>query len=390
MKKKLVAILGSTGSIGKSTLEIIKQYSSFKVFLLTANTNFKEICFQINFFKPEMVLIKNYKTFLKVKEKFKKYDVKICNKFEEIKHTQKKIDYTISAIPGIAGLEPTLNLIKFSNNVLLANKESIVCGWSLIKNLSKKFKCKLIPIDSEHFSINQLIKNYSFNQIEKIYITASGGPFFKLPINKFNKILPKDAIKHPRWNMGKKISVDSATLVNKVLEVSEALKIFPFKINTYKIIVHPESLIHAIIKLKNGYSVFLYHLPDMKIPIANALGCNYSLPKYQNKKKDSNIDIQNLSFYEIDKKKYPVVNLIPKINITNSSLIVFNASNEIFVEQFLNKNIDFVDISRYLRLIVNHKKYMKLSKMKCGNLKQILNIDYLARNLCLEILKKND
>ena len=390
MKRKLVAILGSTGSIGRSALKIVEKDKNFKVYLISANLNFNEICNQIKHFNPEKIVIKNYDIFVRVKKKFKKYSNKIYNNYDSITNIKKKIDYTISAIPGISGLEPTLDFVKISKNVLLANKESIVCGWSLINNLSKKFKCNLIPIDSEHFSINQLLKKYSINEIEKIYITASGGPFLKLPLNQFKKIKLKQAIRHPKWNMGKKISIDSATLANKVLEISEALKIFPFKINFYKIIIHPEALIHAVIKLKNGFSILLYHLPDMKIPIANALQSKYLFSSSYKILQKNSPDIQNLSFYEVENNRYPIVNLIHRINYSNSSLIVFNAANEIFVDQFLKKNIDFIDISRYLKLVINSKKYIKLSNMKCDNLEQILKIDHLARNMSIEIIKKKN
>ena len=273
--------------------------------------------------------------------------------------------------------------------MLLANKESIICGWNLIKKNSQRHKTKLIPIDSEHFSINKLIYNYPINDIKKIFITASGGPFLNLPIYKFKFIKKKDALKHPKWKMGKKISIDSATLANKVLEVSEALKIFPFNLNFYKIIIHPESLIHAIILLKNQTKIFLYHSPDMKIPISDALNSNYIINN--NKKNEKRLlKLDNISFQEVDKKKFPIVNLIDKINYYKSSLIVFNAANEIFVDFFLRNKIDFVEISRYLKLVVKNREYIRLSKMNPNTLEKIFQIDLLSRQLAKNlIIKKN-
>ena len=233
-----------------------------------------------------------------------------------------------------------------------------------------------------------MLKNYSKDQIEKIYITASGGPFLNLNINKFKNIKPKDAIKHPKWNMGKKISVDSATLMNKVLEITEALKLFPFSLKQYEIIIHPNSLIHAIIKLKNGTSLFLHHAPDMKIPIGNALLKNFNYRNFFPKKMNSYNKIQNLNFNSVNKKKFPAVNLIPEMNGRKSSPIIINAANEIFVDQFLNNNISFNDIVGYLKLVLKNKSYIKTSNLPADSVKNIYVIDNWARNTALLIVKK--
>ena len=223
--KRTISILGSTGSIGLTTLKIIdKKKKFFKIFLLSANKNYKLIIKQIKKYKPEYFVINNYSVFLKIKKKNYK-NCKIVNKLEEV--TFKKInDSTISAIPGIAGLKPTIELIKYSKKIFLANKESIVCGWNIIKKISKKNNTRIIPIDSEHFSISKLLSKHNIEDIKKIYITASGGPFLNRSIKKFKNIRPSDATKHPKWKMGKKISVNSSTMVNKILELIEAQKLF--------------------------------------------------------------------------------------------------------------------------------------------------------------------
>jgi 1-deoxy-D-xylulose-5-phosphate reductoisomerase len=385
MKKKTIAILGSTGSIGHSTLEIIKKSNEFKVELLFANKNYFKIISQIKVFKPSIVIINNENIYLKIKKKYQNKSIVVLNNITFVQKHLDKVDVTVSAIPGIAGLEPTILFTKISRRILLANKEAIICGWHLIKKNSIKYKTELVPIDSEHFSINMLLKNYSKDQIEKIYITASGGPFLKLNINKFKNIKPKDAIKHPKWNMGRKISVDSATLMNKVLEVTEALKLFPFSLKQYEIIIHPESLIHAIIKLKNGTSLFLYHLPDMKIPIGNALLKNFNYSNIFNK----DIRIQSLNFISVDKKKFPAVSLIPKMNSQKSSAIIINAANEIFVDEFLKNNINFNDIVRYLKLVLRDKSYIKTSNLPSVSVKSIYTIDIWARKTAYKIINKN-
>ena len=390
MKLKTIAVLGSTGSIGESTLAIIKKTNKFKVILIIANSNYLKILSQIKIFKPKVVVVNNLQVFLKIKKINKLKKTIILNNTNNINKYIKKIDTTVSAIPGIAGLEPTLYFIKISQKVLLANKESIVCGWNLIKKNALKYKTKLVPIDSEHFSISELSKKHTNNEIDKIYITASGGPFLKLHKNKFKYIKPKDAIKHPKWKMGKKISVDSATLMNKVLELTEALKLFPFDANKYEIIIHPQSLIHAIVKFKNGTTYFLYHLPDMKIPISNALfDGKFNYVKYFKNKKKNNFSDQTLEFFPVDKNKFPTLRLIPKMNTSESSPIIINAANEIFVDEFLKNNIRFNDISDYLNLVLRHKNYIKTSKMSSNSIKNIYKIDSLGREFARKIIKKN-
>jgi 1-deoxy-D-xylulose-5-phosphate reductoisomerase len=390
MKKKTIAILGSTGSIGQSVLEIVKKSKEFKVELLIANKNYSKIINQIKVFKPSVVIVNNENTFLKIKKKYQNKSTIILKNINHIKKYISKIDVTVSAIPGIAGLEPTVFFTKISKKILLANKEAIICGWHLIKKNSIKYKTELVPIDSEHFSINILLKNYSIDQIEKIYITASGGPFLKLNINKFKNIKPKDAVKHPKWNMGKKISVDSATLMNKVLEVTEALKLFPFRLKQYEIIIHPNSLIHAIVKLKNGTSLFLYHFPDMKIPIGNALLKNFNYRKLFKQKNKTTSKIQSLDFFSVDKKKFPSVNLIPEMNSRNSSAIIINAANEIFVDEFLKNNIHFNDIISYLKLVLRDKSYIKTSNLPADSIKNIYRIDKWARLIAHNTIKKRN
>ena len=271
MKKK-ISILGSTGSIGLSTLKIIdKKIKFFKINILTANKNYLLICDQIIKYKPKFFVILNKKVYEKVKKKFKKKNnIKILHSFNQIK-LKNKSDITISAIPGISGLQPTILMTKISKKILIANKESVICGWDLIKKNALKSNTELIPVDSEHFSIFYLLKNHKLKNIKKIFITASGGPFLEYTKKQLKKIKPKDALKHPKWRMGKKISVDSSTLMNKMFELIEAQKLFDIPDKKLEVLIHPESLVHAIIMFKNGLSKFLYHETSMIIPIANAI-----------------------------------------------------------------------------------------------------------------------
>ena len=388
MKEISIAVLGSTGSIGTTTLRIIKKSKNFKIIVLQVNKNFNKICKQIKNFNPKIVVASNEKTFLKLKKKYHKKKILFLNNLNNINKYTSKVDVTVSAIPGIAGLKPTLEMIKLSRKMLLANKESIVCGWSLIKKESLKHKTKLIAIDSEHFSIHQLTKNNTDKEIEKIYITASGGPFLQLKKSQFKKIKPKHAIKHPKWKMGKKISIDSATLMNKILELIEAYKLFPFSYKKYEIIIHPQSLVHAIVKFKNGITKLLYHDADMSIPISNAIFENKTNIKTFNLILKKDQKIENLEFYPVDQNRFPMVNLITKINRYKSAPIILNAANEVFVDHFLKSKISFNSIYNYLSLVLKDKNYIKYANMSSNNLDIIYKIDNWSRSVALKIINE--
>ena len=385
MKKK-ISIIGSTGSIGLSTLKVIeKQKKNFSVNLLVANKNFNIISQQIKKYKPRYFIIRNKSIFNKIKKKFIKNKTIILNNFSKKKNFNS--DITVTAIPGLSGLEPTLKAIKFSKKILIANKEAIICGWRLIKKEALNFKTKIIPIDSEHFSILKLLEFEKKEEIKKIYITASGGPFLNYSKKQLQKVKPIDALKHPKWKMGKKISVDSATLMNKILELAEAQKIFNFKNQKLDILIHPESLVHAIIELKNGLIKFIYHETSMIIPISNAIfEKNLVIDKFL-KKKNSKI-LKNITFQNVNKQIFPILKLKNKINEFESSAIIINAANEVAVEQFLEKKLPFLRIHKTIMSILNDRNYKKYAIKKPKNIKEIIMIDTWARETILKKLKK--
>ena len=381
MKKK-ICILGSTGSIGRSTLEIIsKNKKDFEVVLLSGNSNYKLLVSQAKKFKPKYIYCNNLYLTDKIKYFCGKNNIAIINDFNCLKKV--KFDLTVSAISGIAGLLPTINIIKFSKKILIANKESIICGWKFIFKEIKKYNCFFTPIDSEHFSIHNLIENKNKNSIKTIYITASGGPFFNKKKINFTKVTPEQAAKHPKWKMGKKISIDSATLMNKVLEVIEASLIFNLPINKFKVIIHPESLVHAIVQFKNGLSSMLYYKNDMKIPIANALYSNFS----NLTKKDSfdKNNIKKLTFYRPNMKKIPSIKILRFKKILNETgFVVINVVNEFLVERFLKKKIFFSDIVKELLNILYSKdvnNYLKNEKI--DSIKDV----FKAYNFCRKLIK---
>lgn len=382
MKKK-ISILGSTGSIGKTSLKIIsKKRKLFDINILVANRNYKEICKQIVKFKPKKFIVIDKNTYLKVKKFAKKKKTKIFLNINT-NNFLKKDDIAISAIPGIAGLNLTIYFAKNSKKILIANKESIICGWDLLLKTIKKYKTKLLPIDSEHFSLLKLLENSDNEKIKKIYITASGGPFFKFKKNIKN-IKPKDALHHPKWSMGKKISIDSATMMNKVFELTEAEKLFPHIKNKIEILIHPQSLVHAIVVYENGLSKMLYHQPDMIIPISNAIfDSKIDIKDFYNKK----IEFNNLEFYEVNKKNFFPFNILPKMNTYCSTPIIVNAVNEILVDQFLKKKIRFKSIIDYILLVFKDKNYKKYAIKKPTNIIKIYEIDNWAKSRTLELLK---
>ena len=275
MKKK-IAILGSTGSIGKTLFNILlKEKKNFEIVLLVANKSHKVLMKQAKAFNVKNIIITNKKNYEILKKETIKTNIQVFNDFTQMnKIFKKKIDYVLSSISGIQGLEPTTKIIKFTKKIAIANKESIICGWNLIQAELKKHKTEFIPVDSEHFSIWYGLKNFKTINLEKVFLTASGGPFYKTTLNNFEKIKISDALNHPNWKMGKKISIDSATMINKVYEVIEAKKVFNIGYQKIKILIHPKSYIHAILKFNNGLTNIIVHDTTMKVPIFNTLFLN--------------------------------------------------------------------------------------------------------------------
>ena len=382
--KKTISILGSTGSIGLQTLEIIKKKKNyFDIFLLSANKNLPEINKQIIKYKPRYFIISDLKTYEKIKKKYKNRPIKIINNIENFK-IKKKIDITISAIPGIAGLKPTISIIKFSKKILIANKETVICGWNIIESEAARHKTKIIPIDSEHFSIFKLIENHHINEIRKIYLTASGGPLLNLTKSKISKITPKDALKHPKWKMGKKITIDSATLMNKILELVEAHKIFKIPYHKLDILIHPNSLVHAIIELNNGLYKFIYHETSMLIPIANAIfEKSFNIDLFYKSKIKKKI-VSNLVFKTVNQKIFPTIKLKNLANEKPSTPIIVNAANELLVQQYLAKKIAFFDIFKFIMSVLKDKNYTKYAIRKPKNINQIITIKDWAKKTTME------
>ena len=385
MKKK-IAILGSTGSIGKTLINIIKnEKNKFDIILLTANRNYLTLLSQAKVLKPRNIIITDKKSYLKFININKDKKINIYNDFKSFKSIFKnKVDYVMSSITGLDGLIPTLNIIKFTKEIAIANKEALICGWSILKKELLKFNTTFLPVDSEHFSIWYGLKNNN-DKINKIIITASGGPFYNLPIRNFKKIKIHQALKHPNWKMGKKISIDSATMMNKVFEIIEARNIFELNYKDLGILNHPKSYIHAIIQYSNGMTKVIVHDTNMKIPIFNTLYWNSNKEiKSQNLKLDI---LNNLSLKKVNLKRFPLVNILkymPNNHSLFETLVV--SINDTLVYLFLNGKISFNDISKKFNKLIKLKEFNKYKKIKPNKVKDIIELDQLVR---LKILTKS-
>ena len=378
MKKK-IAILGSTGSIGKSLIEIIKKdKKNFDIILLTADSNYKEILKQAKIFNVKNLIITDEKSFKELKKK-DLGNINIFNNYDSFdKIFKKKIDYVMSSISGICGLEPTIKIIKHTKKIAIANKEAIICGWHLIKKDLKKFKTLFVPVDSEHFSVFYAMQGNIISNINKVYLTASGGPLNNVPKAKFKNVKISEAIKHPNWKMGKKISIDSATMMNKVFEIIEAKKIFNLKYDQLDVLVHSASYIHAITKFNDGMIKIIAHDTNMTIPIFN------SLYGSQIKKiKTNQLDIKKLNFLnfkKVDTKKFPSIKLIKKLKNKETSLeTIIVLANDELVNLFLLKKINFTDIDIFLQKIINMKEFKNYSQRKPGSINSIISLNKKIR-----------
>tara|TARA_B100002052_G_scaffold178001_1_gene162040 strand:- start:428 stop:1603 length:1176 start_codon:yes stop_codon:yes gene_type:complete len=379
MKKK-IAILGSTGSIGKTTFNIIKNdRKNFEIVLLTTNKNINKILQQAKKLKVKNILISSKPHYFKLKKKIRTNKIRIHNNLDNLqKIINKKIDYTMCAISGLPGLKPTIDAIKFSKTIAIANKESIICGWQFIDKALKKNKTNFIPIDSEHFSIWTLLKNENVKNIKRIYLTASGGPFLNKKKSTLANINPKQALKHPNWKMGKKISIDSATLMNKVFEVIEAKKIFNFDINKFKIIIHPKSYIHAIVHLNNGLVKFLAHDTNMAVPIKNSLYMNFKPFIYE----DGNLKFEllnGLNFINPDRKKFPVIKLLSNIKNKSSYFeTILISINDFLVDKYLKGEINYLSLNTNLINLLKRPYFKGYYK---SNPKNIIDIKIMVKKV---------
>ena len=389
-----IIILGSTGTIGRNTLKVIdSSQSKYKIFGLTAKSNLKLLAKQICKYKPDYAVVEKKSDIQKIKSLCGNYSkkIKVFHGKEGLCRLAsfKKGKCVVSAISGAAALEPTYSAVKAGKKVLLANKEALIMSGDLLLREARKTKSSIIPIDSEHNALLQIISIFGLNyihdkkslpqNIDSISLTASGGPFLGYNKRMLSQVTPNQAIKHPNWKMGKKISIDSATMMNKGLEVIEASLLFNINPNKINVYIHPQSLIHALITFYDGSTLSHMSYHDMKIPISYAL----NWPNRQRTSKKMKTLNGTYELRKIKKSDYPCYDLcIEALKIGKNATTIINAANEVAVEYFLQNKIKFTDIPAIIKYILKKSKIRNIS-----NIRDILNYDIETRNLTEQLIK---
>lgn len=361
MEKKKIAILGSTGSIGTQALEVIEEHQDkFQVEVLTANTNSDLLIEQALKFKPNTVVIVDETQFDKVSEVLWEHDIKTFTGIEALAQVaeMQETDVVLTALVGYAGLLPTIKAIEAKKTIALANKETLVVAGELITKLAAKNGVHIYPVDSEHSAIFQCLVGELDNKIEKIYLTASGGPFRGKKKEELLHITKEQALKHPNWDMGAKITIDSATLMNKGLEVIEAKWLFNLKPEQIDVIVHPQSIVHSLVQFEDGSMKAQLGLPDMKHPIQYALSFPH---RFSSKSKRFNfMDYPELTFEQPDKETFLNLSLAYEALEKGGNLAcILNAANEVAVDAFLNDRIKFLEIAAVNQKCMEQIKFIK-------------------------------
>ncbi len=384
--KKRIAILGSTGSIGTQTLDVIRQHPDiFSAEVLTAHENSDLLIRQAIEFQPNAVVITSSEQYLKVKEALFNYDIKVFGGFDSLEQIveSETIDMVLAAIVGFAGLRSTLNAIKHKKPVALANKETLVVAGDLITRTARENAVNIYPVDSEHSAIFQCLAGEFHNKIEKLILTASGGPFRNHSLESFAEITKSEALNHPNWVMGSKITIDSASMMNKGLEVIEARWLFNVPVEKIEVVIHPQSIVHSMVMFTDGSIKAQMGLPDMRLPIVYALGypnrVATSFPRF-----DFSVASQ-FTFEPPDTKKFRNLALAYEaLKKGGNSPCVLNAANEVAVNAFLSDKISFPEIA-----LTNEKCLEKASFLKNPSLEDYFESDKETRILCNEIIKNN-
>lgn len=377
-----ITILGSTGSIGGQTLEVIDSLNNWQVKALTAYKNIELLEEQIKSYQPEFVVVVDQEAAADLKSRLKAEPTEVLSGKESLKTAASEdVDLVLNAIVGFAGLEPSIAAAEAANDIALANKESLVSGGSILTDLVKKNNIRLLPVDSEHNAIFQLLKGHEI-ELDEILLTASGGPFFSYSKKELSEVSVEDALNHPNWEMGSKITIDSASLMNKGLEVIEAHWLFDCAYDEIKVLVHPQSIVHSMIRLVDGTVLAEMGSADMRMPIQYCL----TYPKrIQSLGKKLELDqIAALEFFQADTEKFPNLKYAYTAGKAGGTYpAVLNAANEIAVYSFLKGEIPFLAMSRVVASVLDqHHNVLK------PNLDEILNSDREARRLALEVIKE--
>jgi 1-deoxy-D-xylulose-5-phosphate reductoisomerase len=382
---KHIAILGSTGSIGQSTLRVVRNFpKKFHVTALSTNSNIAILYQQIKEFHPQVICVKDIKAALTLKSKIKKNKVKLYIGEEGLSQiiSDKRIDGIVLAISGSAALSPLLKALDEKRNIALANKEALVMAGSFIMDKVRKQKVHIIPIDSEQSAIWQCLEGENIDKVKNIYLTASGGPLRNINKKALKNISIQKVLRHPRWKMGKKISVDSANLMNKGLEILEAMFLFGIELDKIKVIIHPQAIIHSMVEFIDGIILAQLSVTDMRIPIQYAL----SYPERLNTRLASIdfLQLKRLNFQRPNLEKFPCLRLAYRAARQQGTMpCVLNAANEISVDNFLKNRLDFVAIPKVIERVMDRHKNIRQPALS-----DILEVDSWARREAANIINR--
>jgi len=382
---KKIALLGSTGSIGQQTLDVIASNPDlFSVEVLTANNNANLLIDQAMKFMPNVVIISNEEKYPEIKEALSELPIKVyagCDAIAQVVEMD-TIDTVVTAMVGFSGLLPTIRAVKAGKQIALANKETLVVAGDLITRLALEYRSEILPIDSEHSAIFQCLVGEADESVEKIILTCSGGPFHGKSAEQLSKVTVKEALKHPNWDMGAKITIDSATLMNKGFEVIEAKWLFGLRPDQIDVVVHPQSIIHSMVQFCDGSIKAQLGLPDMRIPIQFALG--YPIRIKNSLARFNFADYATFTFTTPDTKKFRNLALsYEALNKGGNLACVLNASNEITVKAFINEKISFLEIAK-----INEQVMEKIPFVGHPELNDYMESDKTARIYAEEIILK--
>lgn len=385
MRRRNLAVLGSTGSIGTQTLDVVSQHRElFDIDLLTANNNAELLIKQALEFEPNNVVICNKEKYGIVAEALKNSNVKVFAGIESVNELVKSsaVDMVVAAMVGFSGLEPTINAIKASKVIALANKETLVAAGKIIVDLVKQNGSAIIPVDSEHSAIFQCLKGEDA-EIEKILLTASGGPFRSTPLKDLCKVTKQQALAHPNWNMGAKVTIDSSTMMNKGLEMIEASWLFNQPAHKIEIVVHPQSIIHSMVQFTDGCLKAQLGAPDMRVPIQYAL--SYPARLSLNTKRISFPQLSDLTFFAPDLERFPLIRTAYEVHKSGgNAACMMNAANEVAVKAFIDDRITFMQIA----VLVNRtiEKMLKGHFISNPSVEEIFETDKVTKIIAKELV----
>ncbi len=384
-KKKQIAILGSTGSIGTQALDVIAQHpEKFEVYALTANNNIDLLIEQAIKFMPEVVVIANDKNYLVLKKALHDYPIKVWAGIDAISDIvqSENIDLVLAAMVGFSGLKSTISALKSGKTVALANKETLVVAGELIIDLALKNRSPILPVDSEHSAIFQCLNGEGYNRINKLWLTASGGPFRKYTKDQLQRVTKEQALNHPNWSMGAKVTIDSSTLMNKGFEMIEAKWLFDVEPSHIEVVVHPQSIVHSMIEFEDTSVMAQMGVPDMRVPIQYAFSYPYRLKS--DFKSANFFEYAHLTFEKPDLKVFKNLSFAYEAITKGGNMpCILNAANEIAVESFLQDKISYLGMSDALEQTMH-----KVSFIKSPSLDDYFATDIEARQVAADIITK--